>query len=133
MSLASLDKQTFEQFARHFEALFNDGDAAGMAGCYATDARLLAEGSDLVRGRDAIEVFWQVAIARAQAASAVRTIGVDDVIKGDSLGYALGAVTVAIPGGRRIVTKYVTVWQLDDDGRWRIAVDSSSPNPPAAA
>jgi ketosteroid isomerase-like protein len=133
MSLASLDKQTFEQFARHFEALFNDGDAAGMAACYATDARLLAEGSDLIRGRAPIEVFWQHAIARAQAAGAVRTIGVDDVISGDGLGYALGAVTVAIPGGRRVVTKYVTVWQLDDDGRWRIAVDSSSPNPPEAS
>jgi len=133
MSLAALDEQTFEQFARHFEALFNDGDAGGMAACYATGARLLAEGSDLVRGRAAIEVFWQHAIARAQAAGAVRIIGVDDVISGDGLGYVLGAVTVAIPGGRRMVTKYVTVWQLDDDGRWRIAVDSSSPNPPAGS
>lgn len=133
MSLASLDKQTFEQFARHFEALFNDGDAAGMAACYAADARLLAEGSELLQGRAAIELFWQYAITRTQAAGAVRTIGVDDVISAGSLGYVLGAVTVRIPDGRRVVTKYVTVWQLDDDGRWRIAVDSSSPNPPEAS
>ncbi|MFY9934335.1 MAG: hypothetical protein WAK82_40645 [Streptosporangiaceae bacterium] len=31
MSLASLDKQAVEQFTRHFETLFDTGDAAGMA------------------------------------------------------------------------------------------------------
>jgi len=30
--------------------------------------------------------------------------------------------TVALP----------TIWQRDADGRWRLAVDSSSPNPPTA-
>jgi hypothetical protein len=29
----------------------------------------------------------------------------------------------------RTTTKYATIWQRDADGRWRLAVDSSSPNP----
>jgi uncharacterized protein (TIGR02246 family) len=129
MSLASLDKQAVEQFTRHFEALFDAGDAAGMAACYAEDARLLAENTELIRGRAAIGQFWEHAIARAKAAGAVRTISLDEVTASGRLGYALGTVIVTIPHGPRLVTKYATIWQLDTDGRWRLAVDSSSPNP----
>jgi uncharacterized protein (TIGR02246 family) len=129
MSLASLEQQEVEQFTRRFEALFNAGDAAGMAAFYAEDARLLAEHADLVRGRDAIERFWREAIGRARAASAVRTIKLDEVISSGDLGYAIGTVAVRIPAGRELVTKYATVWQRDADGRWRLAVDSSSPSP----
>jgi uncharacterized protein (TIGR02246 family) len=130
MSLASLDTQTVEQFERHFEVLFNAGDAAGMAAFYAEDAKLLAENTELIRGREVIEEFWRQAIERARAAGAIRTIGLDEVTSSGDLGYVLGTVTVRIPGGRQLVTKYATIWQRDADGRWRLAVDSSSPNPP---
>jgi ketosteroid isomerase-like protein len=33
------------------------------------------------------------------------------------------------PGGGRQDAPYATIWQRDADGRWRLAVDSSSPNP----
>jgi ketosteroid isomerase-like protein len=96
MSLASLEFEEVERFTRAFEALFNAGDAAGMASNYTEDARLLAEHADLVRGRGAIERFWREAIS---------------------------------PGGPELTTKYATIWQRDPDRRWRLAVDSSSPNP----
>jgi ketosteroid isomerase-like protein len=41
----------------------------------------------------------------------------------------LGTVTVTLPQGGELTTKYATIWQLDPDGRWRLAVDSSSPSP----
>ena len=72
MSLASLDEQAAQQFTRDFELLFNAGDAAGMAAFYAEDAKLLAEGTELIRGRGAIEEFWRHAIDRARAAAAKR-------------------------------------------------------------
>lgn len=129
MSLASLDQEAVEQFTRHFEALFNAGDAPGMAAFYTHDARLLAENIELIQGRAAIEQFWRHAIQRAQAAGAARTISLDKVVSSGSLGYALGTVTVRIPQGPQLTTKYAVIWQLDPDGRWRLAVDSSSPNP----
>ena len=46
-----------------------------------------------------------------------------------NLGYALGVVVVRIPSGPELTTRYATIWQRDADGRWRLAVDSSSPNP----
>jgi uncharacterized protein (TIGR02246 family) len=91
MSLASLEREEVEQFTRQFEALFNAGDAAGMASFYAVDAKLLAENADLIRGREAIEHFWREAISRARAAGAVRTIRLDEVTSSGDLGYALGA------------------------------------------
>jgi uncharacterized protein (TIGR02246 family) len=133
MSLASLDMQAVAQFTRDFETLFNDGDAGGMAACYTEDARLLAENAPLIRGRAAIEQFWGHAIERARAAGAVRTISVDEVTSSGDLGYALGTVVVRIPPGRLLTTKYAVIWQRDPDGRWRLAVDSSSPNPPQAS
>ena len=130
MSLASLDRQAAEQFTRHFEELFNNGDAAGMAAFYAQDARLLAENIPLLRGRAVIGQFWGLAIERARAAGAIRTISLDEVISSGDLGYVTGTVTVRIPDRSELATKYAVIWQRDADGRWRIAVDSSSPNPP---
>ena len=129
MSLALLEFEDVEQFTREFEALFNAGDAAGMASYYAEDARLLAEHADLIRGRDEIERFWREAISRARAADALRTIRLDEVTSSGDLGYALGVVVVRIASGPELTTKYATIWQRDPDGRWRLAVDSSSPNP----
>jgi ketosteroid isomerase-like protein len=100
-----------------------------MAAFYAEDAKLLAEGTGLIRGRGAIEEFWRHAIDRARAAGAVRTISLDEVTDSGDLGYALGTVVVRIPHRGEITTKYATIWQRDTDGRWRLAVDSSSQNP----
>jgi ketosteroid isomerase-like protein len=102
MSLKSLEHQTVEEFTREFESLFNAGDAAGMASFYAEDAKLLAEGADLVRGRGAIERFWRETIDRARAANAVRTISLHEVTSSRDLGYALGTVVVRIPPGREL-------------------------------
>jgi uncharacterized protein (TIGR02246 family) len=131
MSLVSLERQAVEEFTREFESLFNRGDAAGMAAYYTEDAKLLAEQADLIRGRDAIERFWQEAIGRARAGNAVRTISLDEVTSSSDLGYVLGTVMVRIPGRGEFTTKYATIWRRDADGRWRLAVDSSSPNPRA--
>jgi uncharacterized protein (TIGR02246 family) len=130
MSLTALDKQTVEQFTRDFESLFDAGDAAGMAEFYAPEAKLLAESTELIQGRPAIEQFWRRAIEGARAAGAVRTISLAEVTSSGGLGYALGTVAVRIATGRQRTTKYATIWQRAADGRWQLAVDSSSPNPP---
>jgi len=81
------------------------------------------------RGRDAIQRFWPEASSRARSADAARPIRLDEVTSSGDLGYALGVVVVRIPSGPELTTKYATIWQRDADGRWRLAVDSSSPNP----
>ena len=133
MPLATFAKADVEQFTRDFEALFNAGDATGMAAWYTQDAHLLAEDTDMVRGRAAIEEFWRGASQGARAANARRTISLDEVTSSGDLGYALGTVTVQVPGsgqGRAVTFKYATIWHREPDGQWQLAVDTSNRNAP---
>src|SRR5437016_6021810 len=68
MSLASLEHEEVEQFTREFEALFNAGDAAGMASYYAEDARLLAERAVLRVTTERVAVAHVPVLPNAQAA-----------------------------------------------------------------
>jgi hypothetical protein len=49
------------------------------ASFYADDAELMAEDTEPIHGRAAIEQFWRTAIARARAANARRTISLRKV------------------------------------------------------
>jgi uncharacterized protein (TIGR02246 family) len=128
MSLATFEHQDVERFTHDFESLFNAGDAAGMAAFYADDARLLAEDTEPVRGREAIERFWRAACDQARAAQARRSVRLQEVTSSGDLGYALGTVVIEIPG-REITTRYATIWRLGADHRWRLAVDISNREP----
>ncbi len=133
MSLAAFGAQDVERFTREFEALFNAGDAARMAAFYTADAKLLAEDTEPVQGRDAIERFWRAACDQARAARARRSISLQEVTSSGDLGYALGTVAIQVPAGggpgREITTKYATIWRRGADGRWQLAVDISNRNP----
>jgi uncharacterized protein (TIGR02246 family) len=133
MSLATFEMREVKEFTRVFESLFNEGDAEGMASYYAEDARLLAEDTEPILGRRAIEQFWQGTCTGARAAKVRRTINLEEVTASGNLGYALGTVDVHIPWsgeqGRDIIFKYATIWRREVDGRWRLAIDISNRNP----
>jgi ketosteroid isomerase-like protein len=137
MPLTAFDSQELESFTRAFEKLFNDGDPASMTSYYTNDAQLMAEGMEPIRGHCAIDEFWRVAISRAIAARARRTIRLHESSSSGDLGYALCTVTVEIPpgsgaagaAGASISVWDATIWQRDRDGQWRIAVDISTPLP----
>jgi uncharacterized protein (TIGR02246 family) len=133
MSLATFGKPDVERFTHDFESLFNAGDAAGMAAFYAADARLLAEDTEPVQGRAAIEQFWRAACDQAKTAHARRSVHLQEVTSSGDLGYALGTVVIQVPAGggpgREITTRYATIWRRGADGRWRLAVDISNRQP----
>jgi ketosteroid isomerase-like protein len=130
VSLAAFSFQELEQFTRVFEELFDAGDPEAMTSYYASDARLMSEGMEPIQGHAAIGQFWRVAIARAAAARARRTIQLHESSSSGDLGYALCTVQVEIPAGNAISVWDATIWQRDPDGAWRIAVDISTPLPP---
>jgi ketosteroid isomerase-like protein len=140
MPLATFEPGSLDRFAREFEKLFYAGDAAAMTAYYIEDAQLMAEGMTPVRGHAAILEFWRVAIARAAAAGARRTIEIHDSSSSGTLGYALSTVTVQIPGhagdsavsATRIASWDATIWQHDPSGEWRITVDISTRIAPGA-
>lgn len=134
MPLATFEPGSLDRFAREFEKLFNAGDAAAMTMYYTEDAQLMGEGMTPIRGHAAILEFWRVAIARAAAAGARRTIEIHESSSSGDLGYALCTVTVEIPGhagdtaapGTTVASWDATIWQRDPSGEWRITVDIST-------
>lgn len=134
MALATLDRQALDRFARAFEELFDQGDAAAMAAFYAQDAEVMAPDAGVVRGPHAIEAFFKAASAAAQRLGMRRTIHVRRMERSGSLGYVLSTVVLELPAadGQKITTTFndVTVWKLDTDQGWRIVVDSASRTAP---
>ena len=129
MALMTLNQEEVDRFARNFEALFNQGDAAAMASYYTERAEILASDSDAVRGRHAIEEFWRAACQGANKAGVRRTIDVRHIERSGNLGYVLSTVSLEVPAGDRPATNVtfndVTVWRLSTQDGWQIVVDSA--------
>lgn len=131
MSLAAFDHRELEGFTRTFEELFYAADASTMTSYYSGQAHLMGDGMVPIQGHEAIEQFWRIAIDRAAAVAARRTIQLHESHSSGELGYALCTVTVEIPGRPRRAVWDTTVWRRGGDGRWRIAVDISTALPSA--
>jgi uncharacterized protein (TIGR02246 family) len=132
MALQTLDRQEIDRFARTFEELFDRGDAAAMAAFYTEDAEVMAPDSEVVRGRDAIEAFFEAASAAARRTGMRRTIQVRQVERSGDLGYLLSTVVLELPpADGQATTRFndVTVWRLDAGRGWRIVVDSANREP----
>jgi len=54
--------QDFDAIVENFENAFRQGNMSEVAGFYSDDAMLLPTGSDFVKGREAIEAYWQEAV-----------------------------------------------------------------------
>ena len=138
MSLATFSPWELRRFTRTFEDLFYAADPVTMTSYYTEHAQLMADGIQPLQGHAAITGFWHAAITRAAGARARRTIRLHESHHSGDLGYALCTVTVDIPpaghstgaGGTTIAAWDATIWERDPAGRWRIAVDISTPMPP---
>jgi uncharacterized protein (TIGR02246 family) len=112
-------------FARRFETLFNEREAAAMAAYYATDARILAQDADVSGGRQAIEEFWKQ--ASASEAIQERTIRVMKVDSVADMGYVLSVVKLRLlgPDGQSCTKSVndVTVWKRNSRAKWEIVLD----------
>ena len=129
--LADLKGDTVRDFSRYWEAVFNEGDYRAIARYYTLDARLIADQAETVEGHPAIERFWQDATERAKAVGVRRTVQADEAGSDGELGYLRGTVLLA-RADQVTTVRYLTLWKRETDGRWRIAVDISSPSPQPA-
>jgi ketosteroid isomerase-like protein len=117
-------------------AMYNKGDAEGIANLYVDDGIVLAGGAPAAVGKAAILAFLKNDIAGAQAAKTTDNAGAlnGSGVSGD-LGWMSGAYSITTPAGVTVDNgKYTTVFQRVN-GEWKIIRDTwnSDAAPPAAA
>lgn len=130
--MASVDPfngRTIAQFDRDWEAVFNRGDYQVIAASYTENARLIAAHTEPIVGRGDIEAFWRHACEGAAAVHLRRVVHTEQVDVDDHHASLYGTVSLQVGDGSPVMVRFVTMWQRQRDGVWRIAIDISTPAP----
>jgi len=99
-------------------------DARAIAEVYADDGVFVLPSGDSVKGRAAIEQLMRDRFSRTGPVVG-GTLTQDNLVAAGSMIYEWGHAEIAM-GGRanlsasRVTARYLTVWQRDASGRWRI-------------
>lgn len=116
-------RTAIETANKKFLAAFNRGDAAGVAACYTADARLLPPELEMMKGRQAIQSFWQGAMDSGVKKAELETVEVE---AREDMAYEIGKYTLTIqpPEGEAITArgKYLVVWK-HQAGTWKLDFD----------
>lgn len=102
-------------------------DADRIGGLYASDARLMPPGSEVVTGRDAVAAFWQDATEQG-----IDTIDIEpvEVAEHGDAASRVGRATLSAADGTTLdEVKFVELWTRED-GEWRISHDIWNSNRP---
>jgi ketosteroid isomerase-like protein len=96
-----------------------DGRAAPIAATYAENAVDCAPTGECVKGRAAIEDYMRTRIAKLGRAIAASATSLGSVQQGDFV-YEWGRSEVSFANGQKVAHRYLTVWQLQPGGVWKI-------------
>ena len=101
--------------------LFNKGDFSGIASLYSADAIALPPGSEMVKGRTAIEAMWK---SMAEQVTDPKLTTVDVKPLGPSAAREIGTYVLKTKGSppQEVTGKYVVVWEKVGDD-WKLATD----------
>ena len=95
------------------------GDVARIAATYAEDAVDCGPSGECIRGRREIEQQMKTQLAtRGRARSA--TVNSWGSTQQGNFVYEWGQAEATFDGGKRLVEKYLTAWQRQPDGSWKI-------------
>ena len=111
-----------------FSAAAAKSDGAGLAALYAADGQVLPAGSDVIRGTDAIQKFWQGALDSGIAGVGLKTL---EVFDHGSTATEVGQYELRDKTGKVLDHgKYIVVWRREG-GHWKLLRDMFSTNEPA--
>ena len=107
-----------------FSEAFARGDAKALSAMYTSDAIAFPPDSEMIRGNEAIGVFWKATRDSGVRGAALTTI---EVGRSGDVAYEVGKVSLTIqPAGKEpttAVAKYVVVWKRQGDGSWKMHRD----------
>ncbi|HTB11679.1 MAG TPA: DUF4440 domain-containing protein [Bryobacteraceae bacterium] len=96
-----------------------DGRAAPIAATYAENALDCAATGECVKGRAAIEDYLRARIAKLGRASFAAATSQGSVQQGDFV-YEWGRSEISFGVGQNVTHRYLTVWQRQPGGVWKI-------------
>jgi uncharacterized protein (TIGR02246 family) len=106
-------------------------DAAGIAAPYADDGMLVDPTGETYRGRAAVEEAMRTSLARLGTTQVGGRLVQDGITRVGTLIYEWGHadLEISVPGRptAHSAGRYLTVWQQDPTGRWRILRNLSLP------
>jgi ketosteroid isomerase-like protein len=111
-----------EAIARGNEAWIRgmqSGDASAIAETYAQDALDCGATGDCERGRRAIFLRLQKRLTRLGRASSATVTSQGSTSQGRFI-YEWGVAGAKLEDGSQIGGRYLTVWQMQEDGNWKI-------------
>ena len=120
MAATSL-KSVIRALNEEFDAAFNRGDGPTLASLYTPNAVLLPPGSPMVKGRAAIQAFWE-GMMREYGDLHLSTVDLKPY--GEDTLREIGSLTVKTKAAPQKVLpgKYVVVWERVR-GKWKLATD----------
>jgi uncharacterized protein (TIGR02246 family) len=97
---------------------YHHNDPVAMAKLYAPNGLLMPPGRELIRGRGAIQKFWEQGM---ESGFQMETL---EVNAGLGTGYAVGQYFIPADAENEAETgKYIITFQRQRDGAWRVAAD----------
>jgi len=111
-----------------FIVTFNNGDTAGLSTLYTRDGQILPPNSDFVKGREAIQGFWQAVQEMGIKKAKLETLEVEDC--SDTV-IEVGQFTLYSADGQQLEQgKYIVIWK-QDAGEWKLHRDIFNSSIPA--
>ena len=112
-----------------FESTFGRGDAAGIANLYTENGELLPTGSDFVKGKQAIQEFWQGVLDMGIKNAKLDIVEVEQ--HGNSA-VEVGQYTLSSADDQVMDKgKYIIIWR-HDDSKWKLHYDIWNSSLPTA-
>jgi len=120
-------RQMIERSGVEFAMAVNQGNSASIAAFYADNARLLPPGAPMIEGRQNLQAFWQSFIDTT-VSRRLDLKPLEIKVQGN-LAYETGTYMFQfqLQDQSQMVTetgKYVTLWERQADGSWKIIVDT---------
>ena len=103
------------------------GNVELIAATYTLDAVDCNPKGECIRGRSAIEEHMKEEIARFGKADSASVTSIGSVQQEHFI-YEWGQAEAQFPSGKKIVDRYLTAWQEQPDGKWRIFRNLVIPN-----
>ncbi len=120
------------QADRDFDAAVAEGGSAAWASWFASDGRMVQPGIGLIQGRDKIQPLM---VGLDDPNTSLRwTPDYAEIAASGDLGWTTGTYVsegVAPDGSvARGEGRYVSIWTLDAQGAWKVAIDLGNPTGP---